>query len=134
MKLTDFRYEIEGLNIPDAPLKKRDSAKLMVLNRADQTIEHRSFSDIHEYLNEGDVLVYNNTKVFPARLNGKKEKTEATSPEVQDIEPEDIILDDELDEDSTSNVDIEDDLLEEEEDDSNPMEVIADVPKEEDES
>ena len=45
----------------------------------------------------------------------------------------DIILDDELDEDGTSNVDIEDDLLEEEEDDSNPMEVIADVPKEEDE-
>jgi len=77
MKLTDFRYEIEGLNIPDAPLKERDSAKLMVLNRAEQTIEHRSFSDIHEYLNEGDVLVYNNTKVFPARLNGKKEKTEA---------------------------------------------------------
>jgi S-adenosylmethionine:tRNA ribosyltransferase-isomerase len=57
MKLTDFRYEIEGLNIPDAPLKERDSAKLMVLNRAEQTIEHRSFSDIHEYLNEGDVLV-----------------------------------------------------------------------------
>ena len=53
MKLTDFKYEIEGLNIPDAPLKERDSAKLMVLNRAEQTIEHRSFSDIHEYLNEG---------------------------------------------------------------------------------
>ena len=76
------------------------------------------------------------TEVFkksPKESAPKKEKTEATSPEVQEIEPEDIILDDELDEDSNSNVDIEDDLLEEE-DDSNPMEVIADVPKEEDES
>ena len=77
MKLTDFRYEIEGLNIPDEPLKIRDSAKLMVLNRAEKTIEHTVFSEIHKYLNEGDVVVYNNTKVFPARLNGKKEKTEA---------------------------------------------------------
>ena len=77
------------------------------------------------------------TEVFkksPKESAPKKEKTQATSPEVQEIEPEDIILDDELDEDSNSNVDIEDDLLEEEEDDSNPMEVIADVPKEEDES
>ena len=77
MKLTDFRYEIEGLNIPEEPLKKRDSARLMVLNRAEKTIEHKKFSDIHKYLNEGDVVIYNNTKVFPARLNGKKEKTEA---------------------------------------------------------
>ena len=64
----------------------------------------------------------------------KKSTDEKNSSEIEGIEPEDIILDDELDEDSTSNVDIEDDLLEEEEDDSNPMEVIADVPKEEDES
>lgn len=77
MKLTDFRYELEGLNIPDTPLKQRDDSRLMVLNRAEKTIEHRKFSDLHEYLNEGDVVVYNNTKVFPARLNGKKEKTEA---------------------------------------------------------
>ena len=77
MKLTDFRYELEGLNIPEEPLEQRDDARLMVLNRAEQTIDHKKFSDIHEYLNEGDVLIYNNTKVFPARLNGKKEKTEA---------------------------------------------------------
>jgi S-adenosylmethionine:tRNA ribosyltransferase-isomerase len=95
MKLTDFRYEIEGLNIPDAPLKERDSAKLMVLNRAEQTIEHRSFSDIHEYLNEGDVLVYNNTKVFPARLNGKKEKTEADIEVflLRELQPENMLWD-----------------------------------------
>lgn len=77
MKLTDFRYDIEGLNIPDTPLKHRDEAKLMVLNRKEKTIEHTVFSEIHKYINEGDVIVYNNTKVFPARLNGKKEKTEA---------------------------------------------------------
>lgn len=77
MKLTDFRYEIEGLNVPEEPLKQRDAAKLMVLNRAEKTIEHKTFSDLHEYINEGDVIVYNNTKVFPARLNGKKEKTDA---------------------------------------------------------
>jgi S-adenosylmethionine:tRNA ribosyltransferase-isomerase len=95
MKLTDFRYEIEGLNIPDAPLKERDSAKLMVLNRAEQTIEHRSFSDIHEYFNEGDVLVYNNTKVFPARLNGKKEKTEADIEVflLRELQPENMLWD-----------------------------------------
>ncbi|MFN1835842.1 tRNA preQ1(34) S-adenosylmethionine ribosyltransferase-isomerase QueA [Balneola sp. MJW-20] len=77
MKLTDFKFEIEGLNIPDTPLEKRDKARLMVLNRAEKTIEHKEFADIHEYINEGDVVIYNNTKVFPARLNGKKEKTDA---------------------------------------------------------
>ncbi len=95
MKLTDFRYEIEGLNVPDKPLKKRDDAKLMVLNKAEQTIEHRKFSDIHEYLNEGDVVVYNNTKVFPARLNGKKEKTEADIEVflLRELQPENMLWD-----------------------------------------
>lgn len=77
MKLTDFKFEIDDLNIPEEPLKKRDSAKLMVLNRAEKTIEHTTFSEIHKYVNKDDVMIYNNTKVFPARLNGKKEKTEA---------------------------------------------------------
>lgn len=77
MKLTDFKFEIDDLNIPEEPLKKRDSAKLMVLNRAEKTIEHTTFSEIHKYINKDDVMVYNNTKVFPARLEGKKEKTEA---------------------------------------------------------
>ena len=95
MKLTDFRYEIEGLNIPEAPLAQRDSARLMVLNRAEQTIEHRQFSDIHEYLNEGDVVIYNNTKVFPARLNGKKEKTEADIEVflLRELQPENMLWD-----------------------------------------
>jgi len=77
MKLTDFKFETDDLNIPEEPLKRRDSAKLMVLNRAERTIEHTTFDKIHEYLNKDDIMIYNNTKVFPARLNGKKEKTEA---------------------------------------------------------
>ena len=95
MKLTDFRYEIEGLNVPEEPLKTRDSAKLMVLNRAEQTIEHKKFSDLHEYLNEGDVVIYNNTKVFPARLNGKKEKTEADIEVflLRELQPENMLWD-----------------------------------------
>lgn len=77
MKLTDFKFETDDLNIPEEPLEKRDSARLMVLNREEKTIEHTTFSEIHKYINKDDVMVYNNTKVFPARLHGKKEKTEA---------------------------------------------------------
>lgn len=95
MKLTDFKYEIEGLNIPEVPLEKRDEARLMVLNRAEKSIEHVKFSDIHQYFNEGDVIVYNNTKVFPARLNGKKEKTEADIEVflLRELQPENMLWD-----------------------------------------
>lgn len=77
MKLTDFKFEIDDYNVPEEPVEPRDAAKLMVLNREEKTISHEKFSDIHKYFNEGDVMVYNNTKVFPARLKGKKEKTDA---------------------------------------------------------
>jgi len=77
MKLTDFKFETEDFNVPDEPVQPRDAAKLMVLNREDKSIKHETFADIHKYMNEGDVLVYNDTKVFPARLKGKKEKTDA---------------------------------------------------------
>lgn len=77
MKLTDFKFETEDFNIPEEPVEPRDAAKLMVLDRSDKSIKHEKFSDIHKYFNKGDVLVYNNTKVFPARLKGKKEKTDA---------------------------------------------------------
>jgi S-adenosylmethionine:tRNA ribosyltransferase-isomerase len=77
MKLTDFKFETDHYNVPEKPAEPRDSAKLMVLNREEKTISHEKFSDIHKYFNEGDVLIYNNTKVFPARLKGKKEKTDA---------------------------------------------------------
>lgn len=77
MKLSKFIYEYPKELIAKYPAEPRDSARLMVLNRKDQTITHRVFRDISEYFGDGDVLVVNNTKVFPARLYGKKEKTGA---------------------------------------------------------
>lgn len=77
MKLTDFKFEIDDFIVPEEPVEPRDAARLMVLNREEKTIKHEKFSNIHKYFAKGDILVYNNTKVFPARLKGKKEKTEA---------------------------------------------------------
>ena len=73
MKVSDFNYELPEELIAQTPIEKRDSSRLMVLNKEKQTIEHKVFSDIIEYLKEGDCLVINNTKVIPARLYGKKE-------------------------------------------------------------
>ena len=73
MKVADFDYELPEELIAQTPIKKRDESRLMVLNRKNQTIEHKVFKDIIEYLKPGDVLVRNNTKVIPARLYGKKE-------------------------------------------------------------
>ncbi|MBX2821888.1 MAG: tRNA preQ1(34) S-adenosylmethionine ribosyltransferase-isomerase QueA [Rhodothermaceae bacterium] len=77
MKLSKFIYEYPKELIAKYPAEPRDSARLMVLDRKDKSITHRAFSDIVEYFNEGDVLVVNDTKVFPARLYGNKEKTGA---------------------------------------------------------
>jgi S-adenosylmethionine:tRNA ribosyltransferase-isomerase len=77
MKLTDFRFEIDDHKVPEKPNKKRDTAKLMVLDRKTRSIEHQTFSDLPQYMNAGDLIIYNNTKVFPAKLKGKKEKTDA---------------------------------------------------------
>lgn len=77
MKLSHFQYDLpEGL-LAEYPSEHRDEAKLMVLNRKDGTIEHKHFKDLVDYFDEGDILVFNNTKVFPARLYGNKEKTGA---------------------------------------------------------
>ena len=73
MKVTDFDYELPEELIAQTPIKKRDESRLMVLNTKNQTIEHKIFRDIIDYLKPGDVLVRNNTKVIPARLYGKKE-------------------------------------------------------------
>lgn len=95
MKLTDFRYEYEKIKVPSHPIEPRDAAKLMVINRADKTITHEKFSDIHKYFNPGDCFVYNNTKVFPARLKGKKEKTEANIEVflLRELQPENKLWD-----------------------------------------
>ena len=73
MKLSEFNYELPEELIAQIPIKKRDESRLMILNRKEQTIEHKKFKDIIQYLKPGDVLVRNNTKVIPARLYGKKE-------------------------------------------------------------
>ncbi|MBC7124501.1 MAG: tRNA preQ1(34) S-adenosylmethionine ribosyltransferase-isomerase QueA [Bacteroidales bacterium] len=77
MKLSQFKYNLPKDLIAKFPVENRDESRLMVLNRKTGKIEHRIFKDIVEYLNEHDVLVFNNTKVFPARLYGNKEKTGA---------------------------------------------------------
>lgn len=72
MKVSEFNYNLPEELIAQVPLEKRDESRLMVLNRANQTIEHKTFKDIIDYLEPGDCLVRNNTKVIPARLYGKK--------------------------------------------------------------
>jgi len=76
-RLSEFELEVPEKLIAKDPLKKRDECKLMVLNRAKQTIEHRQFKDVVDYFNKGDVLVLNNTRVYPARLYANKDKSEA---------------------------------------------------------
>lgn len=73
MKLEEFWYGLPEELIAQTPIEKRDESKLMILNRENNKIEHKVFKDIVDYLEEGDVLVRNNTKVIPARLYGKKE-------------------------------------------------------------
>ena len=75
MKVTDFNFDLPEELIAQHPLEKRDSSRLMVLNRETGDIEHKVFHDIIDYLNEGDTLVLNNTRVMPARLIGEKEGT-----------------------------------------------------------
>jgi len=77
MKLSDYRYHLPPELIANYPSKSRDDCRLMVLNRKTQTIEHKIFKDILSYFGDGDVMIINNTKVFPARLYGIKEKTGA---------------------------------------------------------
>lgn len=77
MKLHDFYYDLPQRLIAQDPLEQRDNSRLMVLNRQNETMEHRSFHEIISYLKPGDCLVINNTKVIPARLLGVKEGTGA---------------------------------------------------------
>ena len=77
MNTKDFYYDLPPELIAQTPLADRTASRLMVLDRKNNTIEHRHFSDIIDYLNEGDLLVMNNTRVIPARLYGVKEETGA---------------------------------------------------------
>ena len=73
MELKEFYYDLPEELIAQVPIKKRDESRLMILDRKKQTIEHKVFKDILDYLQPGDCLVRNNTKVIPARIYGKKE-------------------------------------------------------------
>ncbi|WP_141879243.1 MULTISPECIES: tRNA preQ1(34) S-adenosylmethionine ribosyltransferase-isomerase QueA [unclassified Christiangramia] len=77
MKLSNFNFELPQELLAEYPSENRDEARLMVLNRKEQTIEHKKFKDLIDYFEPEDVMVLNNTKVFPARLFGNKEKTGA---------------------------------------------------------
>src|SRR6056300_1345983 len=77
MKLSHFQFELPKALLAQRPAVDRDESRLMVLNRKEEKIEHRSFKEVIDYSDEGDVMVLNNTKVFPARLFGNKEKTGA---------------------------------------------------------
>ncbi|WP_337657431.1 tRNA preQ1(34) S-adenosylmethionine ribosyltransferase-isomerase QueA [Alistipes sp.] len=77
MKLSQYGYDFSPEMLAKYPADNRDESRLMVINRAKGTIEHRIFKDIIEYFDEKDLFVFNDTKVFPARLYGNKEKTGA---------------------------------------------------------
>lgn len=78
MKTVDFYYDLPENLIAQTPLEPRDSSKMMVLSKADGNIDHKHFYDILDYLNEGDCLILNDSRVLPARIFGIKEDTGAT--------------------------------------------------------
>ena len=77
MKLSHFNFELPDELLAEYPAENIDESRLMVLNRKEQTIEHKMFKDVIDYFDEDDVMILNDTKVFPARLFGNKEKTGA---------------------------------------------------------
>ncbi|MFT7345416.1 MAG: S-adenosylmethionine:tRNA ribosyltransferase-isomerase [Lentimonas sp.] len=77
MKLSEFNFDLPEELIAEYPSENRDESRLMVIHRDTGEIEHRQFKDMINYFNEDDVMVMNNTKVFPARMYGNKEKTGA---------------------------------------------------------
>jgi|TARA_B100000795_G_scaffold91666_1_gene66917 S-adenosylmethionine:tRNA ribosyltransferase-isomerase len=77
MKLSQFHFDLPTERLAEYPSEHRDESRLMVLDRKKETIEHKVFKDVVNYFDDGDTFVMNNTKVFPARLMGNKEKTGA---------------------------------------------------------
>ena len=76
-KLSQFSFDYTENQVASYPTPNRDDARLMVIDRKTGKIEHKIFKDLIDYFDEGDIMLYNNTKVFPARLYGRKEKTGA---------------------------------------------------------
>ena len=77
MKLSQFKFKLPEEKIALHPTKYRDESRLMVLHRKTGEIEHKEFKDVLNYFDDKDVFIFNDTKVFPARLYGNKEKTGA---------------------------------------------------------
>ncbi|MEC8758773.1 MAG: S-adenosylmethionine:tRNA ribosyltransferase-isomerase, partial [Bacteroidota bacterium] len=77
MKLSQFKFEVPQDLVAQYPLDNRDESRMMVVHKDTGEIEHKHFRDIIDYFDEGDVMVMNNTRVFPARMYGNKEKTGA---------------------------------------------------------
>jgi S-adenosylmethionine:tRNA ribosyltransferase-isomerase len=77
MKLSQFKFDLPEELIAQHPAHNRDESRLMILHKDTGKIEHKMFKDMLEYFDEGDVMIFNNTKVFPARMYGNKEKTGA---------------------------------------------------------
>ena len=77
MKLSEFSFDLPEELIAEYPSDNRDEARLMVIHRKTGKIEHKLFKDVLNYFSEGDVMIMNNTRVFPARMYGNKEKTGA---------------------------------------------------------
>ena len=91
MKLSQFRFDLPLNLIAQNPTKRREDSRMMVIHRKTGEIENRNFRDIIEYFDDKDVMVVNNTKVFPARMYGRKEKTGAKIEVPPFIETGDII-------------------------------------------
>ncbi|MFO8143317.1 MAG: S-adenosylmethionine:tRNA ribosyltransferase-isomerase, partial [Dehalococcoidales bacterium] len=72
MKTSEFQYYLPEELIAQQPVEPRDDSRLMVLRRSDSSLEHRTFREIVEFLSEGDVLVFNDSRVIPARITGSK--------------------------------------------------------------
>lgn len=77
MLVSDFDYNLPEELIAQTPAQARDASRLLIVNRATGQVEHKHFYDVIDYLNEGDCLVLNNSKVIPARLFGIKSETGA---------------------------------------------------------
>jgi S-adenosylmethionine:tRNA ribosyltransferase-isomerase len=77
MKLSQFKFQLPPELVAQEPAENRDQCRMIVLDRKTKSIEHKTFTDILSYFNDGDTMVLNNTKVFPAKLIGIKEKTGA---------------------------------------------------------
>ena len=77
MKLSEFKFDLPEELIAQEPARQRDESRLMVLNKKTGEIEHRIFKEVINYFDEGDMFIFNDTQVFPAKLDGNKEKTGA---------------------------------------------------------